>query len=100
MSKEPTDKELFDVIVNNPSKNERVAWKRKYKKMQTYIAENITPIEDQIMELHMQKQHFMDELFNQRTELISSCVHPRDQLVRKEFYVLCKFCQTKLSPRV
>jgi hypothetical protein len=92
-----TDKELFTKIVNHATKNERIAWKRKHKKMTTMIEENIQPIEEKILELTMERQVHLDELIALRDLLAKECVHPREFLVNRGDYVLCKFCNKRLT---
>jgi uncharacterized Zn-finger protein len=92
-----TQKEIFDTVVNYVDKNERIAWKRRHKNFGERIIRDVTPLEEQILELTMQKMHIMDTMEEDRQELIKSCVHPREFLVLKDDgYVLCKFCQSKL----
>jgi hypothetical protein len=92
-----SEKELFTKIVNHASKNDRVAWNRKRKKLATMIEDNITPLEDQILQLTMQKQRHMDDLIGLRDELVVECVHPRDCLVIKDTHVFCHFCEKRLN---
>lgn len=95
-----SEKEIFTTIVNNPSKNERIAWSRKHVKLKDMIEANIVPIEDQILELEMNKQTYMDEAMALRAVLVKECVHPREFLLTKDEYVLCKFCNKKLNINV
>lgn len=95
-----SEKELFTKIVNHATKNERVAWNRKRKKLATMIEDNISPLEDEILQLTMQKQTHMDALVELRDVLVTECVHPRDCLVVKDDYVLCHFCEKKLNVNV
>lgn len=88
--------EVFNTIANNANKNDKISWNRKRKKMRKMIADNISPLEDQILELTMRKMSEMDTVIEIRDELVRECIHPKDELVKKEGYVLCKFCQAKL----
>lgn len=97
---ELTQKDVFTKVVNHASKNERVAWNRKRKKLKELIDTTITPLEDQILELTMRKQVAMDDVVELRDALIVECVHPRDCLVQKEDYILCHFCEKKLKVNV
>ena len=94
------EKDLFAKIVNHATKNERIAWKRKHKKLQEMIEEKISPLEDQILELTMTKMAAMDEAIAIRDVLVSECVHAKEFLVQKDDYVLCKFCDAKLKVNV
>jgi hypothetical protein len=100
VTKELSEKEIFTKVVNHASKNERVAWNRKRKKLASMIDENITPLEDQILELTMQKQLHMDEIVELRDVLVVECVHPRDCLVTKDTHVLCHFCEKRINVKV
>lgn len=97
MYKKEHEKEIFDIVVKNPSNNENVAWKRRLKNFQKRIKAEITPIEDEILELTMKKIHIMDALEEDRQQLIASCVHPREFLHLKEDHVYCEFCGAKLK---
>jgi len=96
MYKKEHEKEIFDIVVKNPSHNENVAWKRRLKNFQKKIKTEITPIEDEILELNMKKMHIMDSLEEDRQNLVASCVHPREFLHLREDYVYCEFCTAKL----
>ena len=97
---EISEKDVFTKIVNHASKNERVAWNRKRKKLTAMIEGTISPIERQILELTMQKQVHMDNVIELRDVLITECIHPRECLVTKDDYVLCHFCEKKLQVNV
>jgi hypothetical protein len=94
------EKDVFTKIVNHASKNERVAWNRKHKKLKDSIEEKITPLEMKILEITMEKQVYMDEVLELRATLVKECVHPREFLMMKEDHVLCKFCNRKLKVNV
>ena len=94
------EKDIFTKIVNHASKNERIAWNRKHAKLKKMIEDNISPIEDEILELTMKKQVFIDEAMAVRDILVKECVHSREFLVTKENYILCKFCNNKINVNV
>lgn len=95
-----SEKEVFAKITNHTPKNDRIAWQRKHKKLKSMIEANITPLEDRILELTMEKMVFVDDAVALRDVLVSECVHPKEFLVTKEDHVLCKFCDTKLKVNV
>lgn len=97
---ELSEQEIFTKVVNHSSKNERIAWNRKYKKLSALIEEKITPIEEQVLELIMQKQPYLDEAVAMRDVLVKECVHPREFLLTKDDHILCKFCNNKLNVNV
>jgi hypothetical protein len=98
--KKAKEKAIFDKIVNYPSKNERIAWNRKHKKMKAMIDENISPIEMKILELTMDKMKHMDDAMAIREILSTECVHPREFLILRDKHVFCKFCDAKLKVNV
>jgi hypothetical protein len=100
MSEELTEKEKFTKIVNHASKNERIAWNRKHKKLVNIIAETITPLEERILELTMEKMTAMDAVVEMRDTLRKECVHPREFLVSTEDCVKCRFCERDLKLNV
>lgn len=93
-------KDIFTKVVNHASKNDRIAWNRKYKKMKTIIDESIVPLENKILELTMQKMSIMDDIVSLRDTLRKECVHPREFLLHRESHILCKFCESKLNVNV
>lgn len=94
------DKNIFTKIVNYTHKNDRISWNRKYKKMKTMMDETISPLEEQILELTMKKMLAIDKVIALRNILTKECVHPREFLVIKDGYILCKFCDSKLNVNV
>ena len=90
----------FSKIVQHASKNERIAWDRKHKKLRTMVDETVTPIEDEILELTMKKMAAIDNVMELREVMVKECVHPREFLLDKEGHVLCKFCDRKLKVNV
>lgn len=94
------EKEIFDKVVKYVSHNEKIAWKRRHKNLTNKIRTDITPIEEEIMQLSMKKWELMDAIEESRQELVKSCVHPREFLVLKDDHVLCKFCQAKIKVNV
>jgi hypothetical protein len=97
MTNEAHEKEIFDIVVKYVSHNERVAWKRRHKNFSKKILSEVTPIEDEILELTMKKMFIMDELEEDRQNLIASCVHPKEFLRLRENHVYCIFCDTKIT---
>ena len=95
-----SEKEVFKKITDHAPKNDRIAWQRKHKKLKAMVDANITPLEDQILELTMKKMVFVDDAVALRDVLAAECVHPKEFLVTKEDHVLCKFCDTKLKVNV
>lgn len=91
------EKEIFNTISNHATKNERITWKRKQKKLTEMIETNISPIELKILELTMQKQAYMDEVVALRDVMVKECVHDKEFLVLKDDHVHCKFCDSKIK---
>lgn len=77
-------------------KNERLAWNRKKKRMEKFIAE-LDPLSEQMLELIQQKQPILDKIEVLRQTMVKECVHPPDYLIPRETYVLCKFCKSKIN---
>lgn len=78
-------------------KNERLAWKRKYDKMQEVFV-RLEEVEDKILEIiKNEKLPISNEIEEMRIELSRTCVHPKEFLVHKETHIECKFCGNKIS---
>lgn len=87
-------------VAAHHGKNEKLAWKRKQKKMGVYI-ENISVFELKILELIKEKQPILDDIAALRLEMVKECIHPKDNLVHMGTYLICKFCNNKISiPRI
>jgi uncharacterized Zn-finger protein len=97
-TKKQKDREIFTEIVNYTPKNERISWNRKHKKLKRLISDKLSPIEEKMLELTMQKQGVLDEIIAIRDELAKECVHPREFLFIREHdnKIICKFCDAKL----
>lgn len=87
-------------IAAHHGKNEKLAWKRKVKKMMGFI-DDAGVIQNQILELIASKQPILDEIAILRAEMTKECIHPKDHLVHVQTYIICKFCDSKISiPRI
>lgn len=87
-------------VAAHHGKNEKLAWKRKVKKMMVLI-ENVGVFENKILELIKDKQPILDEIALLRAEMTKECVHPKDHLVHVQTYLICKFCENRISiPRI
>jgi len=89
-------KQDFEVVGKCSNKNERLAWGRKRKKMETII-ERLRPIEDEILQLVKKKEPIMEELHELREMMVKECVHLEEFLVHHGGYIHCKFCNIKLA---
>ncbi len=70
-----------------------VSWNKKYDEMIKFIATELEPVQDRILDLRHQQQQLIDHLTSLRQELLRGCIHPPEQVVTKEGGVLhCKFC--------
>lgn len=101
---EPVTPELAQkhiaAVAAHHGKNEKLAWKRKVKKMTGLIAD-VSVVEQQILELIADKQPTLDAIAMLRAEMTKECIHPKDHLVHLTNYLLCKFCENKISiPRI
>lgn len=87
-------------VSSHHGKNEKLAWKRKVKKMMGLIQE-VGVVEQEILELVLKKQPTLDEIAMLRAEMTKECIHPKDHLVHLGTYLICKFCDNKISiPRI
>jgi hypothetical protein len=89
--------EELDAVASFPDKNQKLAWKRKRKRIVELIG-RIEPYEEQIRDLILKKQPIMDQIDEVRAAMVKDCIHPREELVHKGTHIECKFCQRKLKP--
>lgn len=87
----------FEYVSKVKHKNERLAWKRKYEKMQTLIKEKMEPLNEEALKIIEKKQLVLDELTPLRLQLVKECVHPKEFLVHMGTHITCKFCDSNLS---
>lgn len=84
-------------IATHRDKNERLSWKRKKDKIELLVKE-LEPIEDEILALiEDKKAPLLNKIIELRAEMIKECIHPKDQLVHYGNYVVCKFCEAKIT---
>ena len=84
-------------VANFRDKNEKLAWMRKKKKIETIVESDIGPIEAELLKLTTQKQVYMDEVAAIRKEMVRECIHPSDYLIHYGIYIKCRFCEAKIS---
>lgn len=78
---------------------EKLAWRRKLKKMQDFL-EELSPLEEQILQLYAAKQPIMDKIEKLRAAMIEECIHPSEYLAHRGTHVECKFCNKLIRPVV
>ena len=83
-------------VVKAKSKNDKLAWMRKYKKLQAY-SEELLPLEEKALAVFQEKQPILDKISELRAEMIKECVHPREALIHNGNHIVCKFCEARLS---
>lgn len=81
----------LEAIADNATRSEKVSWDRKMDNMVSLIAK-LKPIEEQILDLMVQKQPIIDEIALLRKDMVRECVHPYTHLVHRGEVVECKFC--------
>lgn len=92
---ETMEKQL-EAISKHADKNERLSWIRKKKKLEELV-DLLIPFEERIFAIILEKQPIVDEIAELRSEMVKVCIHPKTTLAHFDTYVLCKFCDRKLS---
>lgn len=88
---------LFESIANHKNRSEKTAWRRKLKNMEKLL-EKLQPIEDKILSIMAdEKQPLLDDIAALRLIMVKECIHPYEHLIKKDGFVECKFCNTKLK---
>lgn len=87
----------LQAVANFRDKNEKLAWMRKKKKIETIVSDEIWPIENKILALLAKKEGYMDEVAAIRKEMVKECIHPSDYLIHYGIYIKCRFCESKIS---
>jgi hypothetical protein len=78
-------------VANHVTSSDKISWQRKYNNLQTIIAQ-LTPLEEQIAELHSKRIPLYDEIAILRQVMVEECIHPADMLAHKGDHIECKFC--------
>lgn len=94
--KEASIRQELESIANVATRSEKTSWNRKMNNMVTLLSE-LKPLEDQILELYARKEVVFDKIQDLRKVMVSECIHPFEQLVFKDEYVDCKFCNQHIS---
>ena len=97
LTEEDVKKDL-EAIYGFSDNSEKLSWRRKYKKMLAFI-EELKPLEEEMMRLHMEKMPILDSIEEIREEMVKVCIHPKDFLVHHGTHVECKFCNKKISTK-
>lgn len=87
-------------VVSHTGKNEKLAWNRRVKKMQGLV-DSHQEYEERILAIIKEKEPLLDEISILRNDMIKECIHPKDHIVHMNTYLVCRFCERKLSiPRI
>lgn len=85
-----------DFIANHATRSEKTAWQRQYENL-SKLVRKLEPIEDKLMALIADKSKILDEVFVLRKELVESCIHPFDDLIKHDGALICKFCEKRMA---
>lgn len=89
--------EAIKIVASHATKGEIAAWNRKRKAIERLITNNISVLEDKIIEANALLIPLYDNLNTLRTEMVQFCVHPTDLLIYKDGHIHCKFCNAVLG---
>lgn len=108
---ETNDRRIRDEISNAANRSEKTSWNRKMDNMVKLLAA-LHPLEAQIIDLQAKKIPLFDEIQLLREQMKRECIHPYEYLIvnqksppnhevsliqHNRDYVVCKFCDKKLS---
>lgn len=94
---ESIERRTKETVANHANRSEKTSWARKEKNMKKLL-DQLEPYDNEILSLMAKKQGIIDSITILRNEMVEECIHPYDQLVTKDGYVECKFCNKKLNP--
>ena len=98
LTEDQTKKEL-DQVAKFADNAEKLAWRRKLKKMESYIEDEARPLEDKILALYREKLPIMDKIEKLRQVMVDECIHPKEYLIHKGTHIECKFCGKSIKPK-
>lgn len=94
------EKAYKNIVANFSTRSEKTSWIRKRKNLETYVTENITPIETELQELKILLQPLYDHIQVLRQEMVKTCIHPQDELrMNADNTVTCTFCSKTFNPK-
>lgn len=100
MSKKETMIKTFKkAIYAASSRNERLDWQRKLKKLKV-LRDELEPIEEKILQITREEKYpLMDNIEELRKKMCEKCIHPPEFLVVNGPLTVaeCKFCGKKIS---
>lgn len=92
------DPTKIKIIRSHMEKSDVLSWRRKKEKIEKMIEEEVQPLEDQILQLILQKQPLMDKIAELRGMMVETCIHPEDLLVEyDDGTMFCNFCNKRLK---
>lgn len=97
LTEEQAKKEI-DKVAAASKNDEKLAWRRKRKKLEALVDE-LKPYEEKILKLHEERIPILDKIAKLRNIMVQECIHPKDQLVHKGTHIECKFCDKIIKPK-
>jgi hypothetical protein len=92
------DRTTKTTISNHATRSEKTAWLRKRNNLETFVENDIRPIEQQIEDLRNELTPLYDKVADMRKEMVATCIHPYDELRSiSTDKVQCTFCNKILS---
>ncbi len=95
LSNEQIEKDL-KAVANVKSKNEKLSWSRKQKKIEEMV-EELAPLDAELSRIQLARQERLDAIYALRHQMVKECIHPKNSLVHKDNFISCKFCNSRLS---
>jgi hypothetical protein len=63
----------------------------------TVLLKRLEPLNEEALKILYKKQPILDSIEDIRQKMIKECVHPKDHLVHKGSFVLCRFCENRIN---
>jgi len=79
--------------ISKPDPNSRVAFQRRLTNLETYITNEVNPIEEQIINLKAKLLPLYDSVTILRDDARAFCTHT-DLIKQDDGAIKCKFCET------
>lgn len=98
------DRKAREEISNHATRSEKVSWERQYGNLQKVLETKLQPLENQILDLVVEKNKIYDEMVVLRDELIRDCIHPFEHVAHQVTLdgeatgiYICHFCNKKVA---
>ncbi len=92
------EQKMIEYVSKKATASEVASWNRKMDNVEKLLAK-LTPLEQQIVQLVVEKHKQIDEIDQLRKTMVEQCIHPKTHLTHNSNNntIACKFCNKTFS---